>query len=67
MTTPKLKYNGIANDAAEFLVREHLLNREMWKKFVDQYRIQSDGKNNGWRGEYWGKMMRGAALVCCYT
>jgi len=67
MATPKLKYNGIANDAAEFLVREHLLNREMWKKFVGQYRIQSDGKNNGWRGEYWGKMMRGAALVCSYT
>lgn len=40
-----------------------LKNRELWSKFVDVYRSRPDSQNNGWRGEYWGKMMRGGVLV----
>lgn len=57
----------IAINTAEFLTREHLCNKEMWKKFVDIYREKPDGENLGWRGEYFGKMMRGAVLVYEYT
>ena len=61
------KFNGIADSIAKFLESEHLCNTELWKKFVDVFRTRTDGINRGWRGEYWGKMMRGAVLVYKYT
>ncbi len=45
----------------------------LWKKIAKQFRIyglddkKGDRYHNGWRCEYWGKMMRGAALVCAYS
>ena len=63
----KQVYNGCANDAALFLQRDQLSDVVLWKRFVQQYRDQIDGTNQGWRGEYWGKLMRGAAMVCEYT
>ena len=60
-------FYGISNDTALFLQKEHLCKSEQWRKFVDIYRAKPDGENQGWRGEFWGKMMRGAALVCEYT
>ena len=62
-----LKFSGVADGAAKFLQNEYLYDEVLWAKFVDLYRSQIDGENNGWRGEYWGKMMRGAVLVCDYT
>ena len=62
-----IKFDGLANEAALFLQEYHLKNAEQWKKFVDIYRSQPDGENQGWRGEFWGKMMRGACLVYEYT
>ena len=35
--------------------------------FVEQYRTEADIADLGWRGEYWGKMMRGAVLTYAYT
>ncbi len=62
-----IKFTGIAHNAAMFLQKEQLSDPSLWAKFVDVYRSQSDGENKGWRGEYWGKMMRGACLVYEYT
>lgn len=62
-----LKFKGIADSVAKFLEEEHLCNSDLWKKFVDVFRTHPDGANRGWRGEYWGKMMRGAVLVYKYT
>ena len=45
------------------LQKEQLSDPVLWAKFVDVFRSQPDAVNQGWRGEYWGKMMRGA----CYT
>ena len=57
-----------------FINRTQLYNVWLWKKFVEQYRIYGvddwrDEKRNigGWRGEYWGKMMRGACMICSVT
>ena len=61
-----LKTEGIANWAANFLQKEQLSDRVLWAKFVDLFRTQPDS-DHGWRGEYWGKMMRGGALVYAYT
>ncbi len=62
-----LRFQGVAHQAAQFLQREQLTDPVLWAKFVDLYRSQPDGENQGWRGEYWGKMMRGAVLVYEYT
>ena len=62
-----VRFQGIADQTAKFLQKEQLSDPKLWAKFVDLYRSQPDGENQGWRGEYWGKMMRGGALVCSYT
>jgi len=70
VTDKKIKtkhFDGLAHETAGFLQKEHLCNVSLWKKFVDIYRSRTDGTNMGWRGEYWGKMMRGAALIYEYT
>lgn len=61
------KYRGQAAKAAAFFEKEQLMDRVLWKDFVDQFREQPDGLNMGWRGEYWGKMMRGGVTVYEYT
>ena len=61
-----LKFRGVADATVSFLTKEHLRDENTWKKFADLYRSQPDGENFGWRGEYWGKMMRGAVLVYQY-
>ncbi|MBQ2716368.1 MAG: hypothetical protein IJF21_06170 [Clostridia bacterium] len=63
----KQNYTGLTERAVSFLTANQLSDREMWRRFVDQFRRPIDGVNNGWRGEYWGKMMRGAVLVYEYS
>ncbi len=63
----KMYFQGLADQAARFLQREQLSDTMLWRKFVDVYRSQPDGENQGWRGEYWGKMMRGGVLIYEYT
>ena len=63
----KLKLFGVIDDAVKFIEKNQLTDAALWKKFVDQFRIQPDAENHAWRGEYWGKMMRGGALVYSYT
>lgn len=67
MNNVTMKTEGIGNWAAHFLQKEQLSDRALWAKFVDLFRSQPDAENQGWRGEYWGKMMRGGALVYAYT
>ena len=52
--------------SADFVLNfltENYYDRALWAKFVDQFRLQDDTQNSGWKGEYWGKSMRGAAMV----
>ncbi|MBQ7321944.1 MAG: glycoside hydrolase family 127 protein [Clostridia bacterium] len=60
-------YTGCADAAVRFLTTEQLTDRTLWRRFVGQFREQPDGENRGWRGEYWGKMMRGAVTVWQYS
>lgn len=62
-----IKPSGITHWAMDFFLARQLKDRALWKKFVDVYRTQPDADNFGWRGEFWGKMLRGAALVCGYS
>ncbi len=60
-------FMGLCGDCGRFLTEKQLSDRTFWKKFVDQFRERIDGTNDGWRGEYWGKMMRGGVLVYEFT
>ena len=61
------KYEGAIKTAFDFIEKEHLIDPELWARFVKQYREEDADKDGGWRGEYWGKMMRGACFVYSYT
>ena len=66
-------FEGPLVSDVEWLSNRHLKNEKMWKLFVNQFRLHSDspseanGQINGWRGEYWGKSMRGAVATYLYT
>lgn len=60
------KYNGFIDSVFKFAENAQLLHPELWRRFVQQFREDADYEA-GWRGEYWGKMMRGASLVYQYT
>ncbi len=55
--------SGREAEAVSFLLREQYLDADLWRKFVNQFRLRQDGDTVGWRGEYWGKAMRGAVMV----
>lgn len=58
------QYKGDMARTISFVEQEQLLDRKLWKLFVQQYRDRDDSQNYGWRGEYWGKMMMGACFLC---
>ena len=58
---------GITDRYARFVEAKQLLNREDWHLLVQQFKSASDDCDNGWRCEYFGKMMRGASVTYSYT
>lgn len=61
------RYSGFMDDAAKYIEDFQLLNPTLWRRFVEQFREEDADYEAGWRGEYWGKMMRGACFVYSYT
>lgn len=59
-------YNGFVDAAFKFIEEFQLISPEHWQRFVYQFESDADS-DRGWKGEYWGKMMRGACLVYAYT
>lgn len=66
ITKGEMVYKGFVGYLNEFVKQEQLLDEELWGLFVEQFRSHTD-IDNGWRGEYWGKMMRGAVLTYTLT
>jgi len=62
----KYDFKGIVDESIRYIEEIQLLKPELWNRFVNQYRTEADS-DGGWRGEYWGKMMRGATFVYSYT
>ncbi|MBE6629638.1 MAG: hypothetical protein E7624_02165 [Ruminococcaceae bacterium] len=60
-------YRGYLDDAIRFIEDFQLNDRPLWSKFVQVFVDRHDGENRGWRGEYWGKMMRGGCITYNYT
>lgn len=59
-------YNGIIDKSINFIEEFQLLRSDLWCRFVQQFKEDADFEG-GWRGEYWGKMMRGACFVYQYS
>ena len=65
-----VKLRGYIDNAIRFIEDYQLIDPPQWKRFVDQFRAtepKADDNDVGWRGEYWGKMMRGACFTYAYT
>lgn len=60
-------YTGEYDKAARFVEDHQVTNPALWAIFVEQFRLQLDSENGGWRGEFYGKMMRGACWIYKYT
>ena len=61
------KFSGYMDKALNWITDIQLLDPQSWKLFVEQFRLMPDGLDRGWRGEYWGKMMRAACFVYSYS
>ena len=61
------EFNGIIHKSVHFIEEFQLLRVDLWKRFVQQFREDADIREGGWRGEYWGKMMRGACFFYGYS
>ena len=60
------EYWDYMGHAIQHIETRQLLDTALWTRFVDQFREKSDC-DGSWRGEFWGKLMRGAALTYSYT
>ena len=65
-TQNNYSYKGFVDDTYRFIEDFQLMRPEIWSRFVQQFREAAD-RDGGWRGEFWGKMMRGACMTYAYT
>ncbi len=61
------KFNGIIDQSVQFIEEVQVLREDLWRRFVNQFKEEDADFEGGWRGEYWGKMMRGACFVYEYS
>ncbi|MBE7037835.1 MAG: hypothetical protein E7404_02905 [Ruminococcaceae bacterium] len=61
-TQNNYSYKGFVDDTYRFIEDFQLMRPEIWSRFVQQFREAAD-RDGGWRGEFWGKMMRGACMT----
>lgn len=62
-----IKFNAWLDRSLNLVTDMQLRDADMWRLFVEQFRTDSDIADAGWRGEFWGKMMRGASFVYSYS
>ncbi len=59
----KLTLGGYAGSLIRFIVDKEYLDKDKYHLFASQFQLHSD-INGSWKGEYWGKFLRGACE--CY-
>lgn len=61
-------FSGPIDKYIRFIENVQLMDSNMWRVFFEQFDgSYPDSADMGWRGEYWGKMMRGACFTYRYT
>ena len=58
----EIKTFGYVGEIINYTKKQQLFDEKTWKLLVEQFKIKADVCND-WRGEFWGKMMRGACLT----
>lgn len=58
---------GYAGKAIDLIVKRQYYDKSLWKVTAEQFRLLSDSEFGDWRGEYWGKLMRGACMTYSVT
>lgn len=53
-------YTGRADAMIRFVQDKQLKDPQLWQLAAEQFTAPVDDADLGWRGEYWGKLMRGA-------
>ena len=64
-----MKWQGDFEKVTDLIKKRQFTRERWWDILAEQFSQpwQLDGLNNGWRGEYWGKLMRGACLIFTAT
>ena len=60
-------YTGRADAMIRFVQDKQLKEPQLWQLAAEQFTAPVDDADLGWRGEYWGKLMRGACMTWEYT
>ena len=64
----KVKLEGLFDTMITRIQERQLMDPVLWEVMTEQFRAGStDDADLGWRGEFWGKMMRGASITYAYT
>ena len=63
----EFKFEGFLDKTIKYVESFQSLDAGLWESFVDLFREEDADAEGGWRGEFWGKTMRGAAFVYSYT
>ena len=61
------KYTGIVDETIHLVQEKQLKDATTGNCLSSSTEGNVDDHDRGWRGEYWGKMMRGASLTYLYT
>ncbi len=61
-----IHFDGALMDGISRIRNAQLMDPALWKRFADQFR-GTDDDDHCWRGEFWGKLMRGGSLVYACT
>ncbi len=62
-----LKTTGIMDKAVRFVIDNQLKDKKTWELCIDVFATQADSDDLWWRGEFFGKQMRGACVTYMYT
>ena len=62
-STGEVSWTGDATERISFCLERQLYDVGLWQDIAELFGSDCDDANRGWRGEYWGKMMRGGCLV----
>lgn len=63
----RIQLDDVWGKTNQLIEAEQLLRPDLWKRFVHQFREPDADFDQAWRGEFWGKMMRGACFVYANT
>ena len=62
-----IKTEGIMDKAVWFVINHQLKGKKTWEAYTDVFVNHEDVEDERWRGEYFGKQMRGASFAYLYT